>query len=119
MWNPSPNNYFRFSFSSAIRNPTLTDQYLNLNVGPATLVGNLYGADSVITVESFIDHLTDLSNKVEYFNIDPIKPEKVKSFELGARTTLFEKYMLMPAISIVSIMTSSDIILVLSLNLIL
>ena len=91
VWNPSPNNYFRFSFSSAIRNPTLTDQYLNLNVGPATLVGNLYGADSVITVESFIDHLTDLSNKVEYFNIDPIKPEKVKSFELGARTTLFEK----------------------------
>lgn len=91
VWNPSPNNYFRLSFSSAVRNPTLTDQYLYLNVGPAILVGNLTGVDSVINVESFIDHLRDLSKPVEYFNIRAIRPEKVKSFELGARTTLFEK----------------------------
>ena len=91
VWNPSPNNYFRLSFSSAVRNPTLTDQYLYLNVGPAILVGNLNGVDSVINVESFIDHLRDLSKPVQYFNIKPIKPEKVKSIELGARTTLFDK----------------------------
>lgn len=90
VWNPMPNNYFRLSFSSAVRNPTLTDQYLNLNVGPAILVGNLHGVDSVINVESFIDHLRDLSKPVKYFNIRPIRPEKVKSFEVGARTTLFE-----------------------------
>lgn len=92
VWNPSPNNYFRLSFSSAIRNPTLTDQYLNLDVGPATLVGNLYGADSVITVESFRNYLDTLNPIVlRYFNIDGIKPEKVKSVEFGVRTTLFEK----------------------------
>ena len=90
VWNPSPNNYFRASFSSAVRNPTLTDQYLNLDVGPAILVGNLHGVDSVINVESFIDHLRDLSKPVKYFSIRSIRPEKVKSFELGARTTLFE-----------------------------
>ena len=36
VWTPKQNNYLRLSFSSAIRNPTLTDQYLNLRVGPAT-----------------------------------------------------------------------------------
>jgi len=92
VWNPSPNNFFRLSFSSAIRNPTLTDQYLNLDVGPATLVGNLYGVDSVITVESFKNYLDTLNPRVlRYFDIDAIKPEKVKSLELGVRTTLFEK----------------------------
>lgn len=94
VWNPSPNNFFRASFSSAIRNPTLSDQFLNLNVGPATLIGNLYGQDSVIALETFRDYLNgDVLNpaSITYFNIDPIKPEKVKSFEVGARTTLFEK----------------------------
>jgi hypothetical protein len=79
VWNPSPNNYFRASFSSAVRNPTLTDQYLNLDVSPAILVGNLHGVDSVINVESFIDHLRDLSKPVKYFSIRSIRPEKVKS----------------------------------------
>ena len=93
VYNPSPNNFFRLSFSSAIRNPTLTDQYLNLNVGPATLVGNLSGIDSVIDATSFIDYLDNNLNKnlLKYFSIDAIRPEKVKSIEAGVRTTLFEK----------------------------
>ena len=37
VWNPSDNNYLRVSFSSAIRNPTLTDQYLLLNVGLSSI----------------------------------------------------------------------------------
>ena len=91
VWKPRANNYLRLSFSSAIRNPTLTDQYLNLNVGPATLAGNINGVDSLITVESFREFL-DVPNPdpalLKYFNIGPIKPEKVKSFEIGYRTTL-------------------------------
>ncbi len=54
---PKINNYLRFSFSSAVRNPTLTDQYLNLNVGRATLLGNLDGFYDLITVESFRGYL--------------------------------------------------------------
>jgi iron complex outermembrane recepter protein len=88
---PNVNNYFRLSFSSAIRNPTLTDQYLFLNVGPAILAGNLDGRQNLITTESFFDYLNTLSrDKLEYFNIEGVRPEKVKSFELGYRTTLFE-----------------------------
>lgn len=94
VWQPRKNDYFRFSFSSAIRNPTLTDQYLNLRVGPATLVGNLNGFDSLITLESFDDYRKDLfpdRNRLNYLNLDPIRPEKVKTFELGYRTTLFDR----------------------------
>ncbi|MBR9919208.1 MAG: TonB-dependent receptor plug domain-containing protein [Bacteroidetes bacterium] len=92
VFKPRPNNYFRLSFSSAIRNPTLTDQYLNLNVGPAILAGNLNGVDSLITINSFLDYIdTQQRDVLDYFNIDPIRPEKVKTFEVGYRTTLFNK----------------------------
>src|SRR5690606_30459214 len=88
---PNANHYFRLSFSSAIRNPTLTDQYLFLNVGPAILAGNLTGRQNLITTESFVDYLnTFSSDTLEFFNISGVRPEKVKSLELGYRTTLFD-----------------------------
>ncbi|TNE66623.1 MAG: TonB-dependent receptor, partial [Bacteroidetes bacterium] len=88
VWQPAENNYLRLSFSSAIRNPTLTDQYLFLTVGPATLIGNLNGFDSLITLESFNNYRNNTQAPLEYINVDPIQPEKVKTFELGYRTTL-------------------------------
>ncbi len=92
VYNPSPNNYFRFSFSSAIRNPTLTDQYLYLNVGRAILAGNINGVDSLVTVSSFTNYLnTQLFSSLRFFNIKHIQPEKVKTFEVGYRTTLFNQ----------------------------
>lgn len=57
VYTPNRNNFLRFSFSSAIRNPTLTDQYLFLNVGRATLLGNLNGFNNLITIESLQDAL--------------------------------------------------------------
>jgi len=98
VYTPNENNFLRVSFSSAIRNPTLSDQYLDFNVGPAILRGNLDGVDSLITIESFNEFRKNLlapdRPMLEYFNIDPIRPEKVKSFELGYRSTLFEKLFL-------------------------
>ena len=101
VFSPRETDYLRMSFSSALRNPTLSDQYLWLDVGPATLVGNLEGADSLITVDSFIDfrNSADAANgqyglnrdTLVYFNIDPIRPERVRTFEIGYRTTLGEK----------------------------
>lgn len=91
---PNRNNYLRFSFSSAIRNPTLTDQYLYLNVGPAILIGNLNGFNNLITVPSLFSALDGAlpdTSKLEYFNAPPIRPEKVKTFELGYRTTLWNR----------------------------
>ncbi len=101
VFSPREQDYLRMSFSSALRNPTLADQYLFLDVGPATLVGNLEGADSLITVDSFINfrNSADAANgqyglnrdTLVYFDIDPIRPERVRTFEVGYRTTLGEK----------------------------
>ncbi len=92
VYTPSRNNYFRISYSSAIRNPTLSDQYLGLDVGRATLAGNLKGVQNLVTIESLIDFLnTQQSILLDSFNINAIAPEEVQTFEAGVRTTLFEK----------------------------
>ena len=84
---------FRFSLSSAIRNPTLSDQYIFLDVGRATLKGNLHGFDSLVTVESFINALNNGRDKLVYFNVAPIQPEEVKTIEFGYRgSALDEKF---------------------------
>lgn len=86
------NHTFRLTFSSAIRNPTLADQYLNYNVGNAILVGNLNGYDSLITTESFGDYLFNLNrDTLRYFNVDPIQPEKVRTIEVGYRGLIKDK----------------------------
>jgi outer membrane receptor protein involved in Fe transport len=91
VYTPVENTYLRFSFSSALRNPTLSDQYLHLNVGPATLAGHIGAVDSLITIPSFIDGLNTLRwDTLEYFSIDAIRPEKVNTFEIGIRTTVFK-----------------------------
>ncbi len=89
VWSPSEKDYLRLSFSSAIRNPTLSDQYLNLNVGPATLIGNLNGFKDLVSFESFQEFRKDITKPLIVENVNPISPEKVKTAEIGYRTTLF------------------------------
>ena len=92
VFTPNFNNTFRLSFSSAVRNPTLSDQYLHLDVGRALLLGNISGYEDLITLESFKDYLnTRNRDTLVYFDEPSIQPEKVKSIELGYRGTLFER----------------------------
>jgi outer membrane receptor protein involved in Fe transport len=95
VYEPKEENYIRLSFSSAIRNPTLQDQYLHLYVGRALLAGNIYGFQNVVTITSLItayDNGQDYDS-LQYFNIPAVKPEKVKTLELGYRTTIKRLYM--------------------------
>jgi outer membrane receptor protein involved in Fe transport len=95
VYSPRKDHFWRLSFTSALRNPTLTDQYLNLNVGPAILRGNLQGVDSLITVASFSEWRdTQKASSLRYFNIDPIRPEQAQSLEIGYRATLAERVFL-------------------------
>ncbi len=95
VYKPTDKDYLRLSFSAGIRNPTLSDQYLNLNVGRAILAGNLTGVDSLITIESFEAYRKELRlDSLRYFSIDPVRPEKVRTIELGYRTTLFNSLFL-------------------------
>ena len=85
-------DYLRLTLTSALRNPTMADQYLNLNVGPATLRGNINGETDLITVASFqkwrdSQRISDLS----YFDVSPIRPEQAQSVEMGYRATIGKK----------------------------
>lgn len=95
IYNPNVLNTFRVSLSSAIRNPTLADQYLYYQVGRATLLGNLNGYDSLVTLESLFTGLNYQNpDTLEYFNVAAVKPEEVKTIEFGYRTTLFKRLFL-------------------------
>lgn len=86
-------NSIRLSYSSAIRNPTLQDQYLYYNVGRAVLIGNLDGFEDLVTVPSFFEAYDSTvfdSGKLDTFSVDPVRPEKVRSVELGFKGKLRE-----------------------------
>jgi outer membrane receptor protein involved in Fe transport len=92
IYSPDNNHTFRVVMSSAVRNPTLQDQYLNYNVGRAILLGNLAGKDSLVEINSFINYLNTLNpENFKYFDVDPIRPERVRTFEIGYRATLFKR----------------------------
>ena len=87
---------FRLSLSSAIRNPTLQDQYLYYNVGRAILLGNLNGRDSLVPIDNVTDYLgkshTERNNHVwDYYTVDPVRPERVQTVEAGFRSTLWKR----------------------------
>lgn len=92
VYSASENHTLRLSLSSAIRNPSLQDQYLYYNVGRAILLGNVDGFNNLVTLESLGDYF-DTSNydTIRYFDVAPVRPEKVRSIELGYRGLLGEK----------------------------
>lgn len=98
IYSKTKKNTLRLSFSSALRNPTLQDQYLHYNVGRAILLGNLHGVSHVCTIEDF-NNWRDSRNydTIHFFTIDKIKPEKVKTFELGYKGILFKGRMTLDA----------------------
>ena len=92
VYTPRKEHTFRLSFSSALRNPTLADQYLYYNVGRAILIGNLTGYNNLVTPESFLNYFHRLNiDTLEYINIKPVRPEQVWTPELGYRGTLFKR----------------------------
>ncbi len=87
----NPRQIIRASYSSAIRNPTLTDQYLFYNLGRATLKGNLNGFDSLTSIPSIFNFFnTQNFDTLEYYNIPAVKPEEVKTIEIGYRGTILK-----------------------------
>ncbi len=101
VYSPNKNNVYRLTFSSAVRNPTLADQYLFYDVGRAILLGNIdgrfeSGKDSLFTTDSFTEYRNSTSlaeglEKLEYFNVEKIRPEKAKTIEIGYRGTQWER----------------------------
>lgn len=89
---------YRISLSSAIRNPTLSDQYLHYNVGRAILLGNINGVNHVYETSNFIQFLnTQKINVLVPVNIKGIQPEKVKTIECGYKGFLIENKLALDA----------------------
>jgi iron complex outermembrane recepter protein len=99
---------FRVAAQSAFRSPTLQNQYIRLDVGPLIIAGNLNGWDNLYTLESvtaFNDYIDSVqvnnlwtdsvydvaSGKLETYNAKPIRPEQVKTIEVGYRGTFFKR----------------------------
>jgi len=94
VYNINAKNIVRASLSSAIRNPTLSDQYLYYQVGRAILIGNKDGYHNLVTIPSlqaFVDAPFQNFNTLEYFDVKAVRPEEVKTVELGYRATLSER----------------------------
>jgi len=89
------NTILRAGVSSAVRNPTMADQFLYYDVGRAILLGNLSGQDSLVTIESFNTARSSSVRfnweQLEFFDVAPIKPERARTFELGYRGTVSDK----------------------------
>ena len=81
----SPLHSLRLSVSSALRNPTLIDQYYYFRVGSAILLGNITGYENLITLKSFEEYLDNGldQNLLEYFDEPPIVPEKALATEIA------------------------------------
>ena len=81
----SPASSLRFSFSSALRSPTLIEQYFYLRVGSAILLGNIQGYDDLIDLDSFEEYLDNGLDPslLEYFSSPALVPEKVLGSELA------------------------------------
>ncbi|MGB0839272.1 MAG: TonB-dependent receptor [Chitinophagales bacterium] len=95
-------NILRLSLSSAIRNPTLADQYLYYNVGPAILLGNLDGYEGFARdAEGFGKGFVNVDSLISFFDtqrpesldagsltVQPVRPEQVRSVEIGYKGSI-------------------------------
>jgi outer membrane receptor protein involved in Fe transport len=90
------NHTVRLSYSSAVRNPTLQDQYLYYNVGRAILIGNLNGVDSFISINNLVNYIDKNGNRegiesLRFSTVNGVRPEKVQTLELGYRGLIAKK----------------------------
>ncbi|GAB3892603.1 TonB-dependent receptor [Larkinella knui] len=109
VFSPTEAHNFRASFQTGFRNPTPSDQFIKLNVGPITILGgapansagmNVYeNSLNSPSVGGFVNgFLADVQSgktpqqavlnnkdKLQKSNVAYIKPEKVQSFEVGYR----------------------------------
>ena len=88
----TPESSLRFSLTSALRSPTLIEQYFYLRVGSAILLGNINGYENLIDLDSFEEYLeNDLDqNLLEYFSSPALVPEKVFGTELAYANIFLE-----------------------------
>jgi iron complex outermembrane receptor protein len=98
IYSKNKRNTWRIGYSSAIRNPTLQDQYLYYNVGRAILIGNVNGLNRVSELQDFINYLnTKNRDTLKLQNINPILPESVRTAEISYKGILLNGKLIVDA----------------------
>lgn len=87
----TPEDKIRLTYTTAIRNPTLQDQFLYYDIGFIKLVGNIDGKDLVLLrdftgPDGYLD-----SAKVNVTHIPGVKPERAQTAEVGFKGIIFKK----------------------------
>lgn len=115
VFSPTERHNFRASYQTGFRNPTISDQYIKLDIGPILILGgapinsqgmnvyeNSYTAASVGAFGSgfgadmqkgvpFPTALANNKDKLVKSNVPYIKPERVQSIEVGYKGLLTSK----------------------------
>lgn len=100
VYSPSRHHTFRAGWTMAFRTPTLQDQYLLVDIGRISLLGNLNGYDNLYTLNSVTDFYNNgydpatgnyNTSLLKPITLDPLKPERVMTGELGWRGDLFKR----------------------------
>lgn len=74
----------RAAYTSALRYPTLQDQYLYYNVGRAILKGNFSGMGDIIPLENLYDFTaTGDTTYLRPIFVPGVRPERLRTLELG------------------------------------
>lgn len=86
-------HHIRLTLQSAFRAPAVTDQYQYLNRGSDIVIGNVAGFDNTYTqssIDSYYSNGMD-SSLLKPTVVSAVKPEQVKSIELGYNATVSKK----------------------------
>ncbi|AUD04574.1 TonB-dependent receptor [Spirosoma pollinicola] len=117
VFSPGDRHHFRASFQTGYRNPTPSDQFIKLNVGPITILGgapsnsagmnvyeNSFNSTSIGGfVNGFLGEVNSVGpqqavlnnkNNLSKSNVPYIAPERVQSFEVGYRALLSSRFSL-------------------------
>ena len=109
--NPNNKHFFRFSYQTGFRIPTTQNQYINLDVISVRLLGGLpqfYNQyvpepqnNTYYKLQSVLDYRNEIYSGVDsadaivvldrYTEFNPVKPEQVKSFEVGYKSVINNK----------------------------
>ena len=105
----APDNHLRVSFQTAYRFPSAQDQYINLLTGGANrLIGGLpqfntffkfntnpaYTSESIVAYRNTVATATPNPTLLKQAQFQVIKPETVRSYEIGYRGLLTKRFLL-------------------------
>ncbi|QRR00280.1 TonB-dependent receptor [Dyadobacter sandarakinus] len=117
VFSPTENHHIRASYQTGFRNPTVADQFIKLNVGPIIILGGapvnsagLNAYENSVTIASFSQFasafgadmqkgvpfpqaVANNKDKLVKSNVPYIKSEKVKSYEVGYKGLLGQKFL--------------------------